>query len=196
MAMVSVSRDRLANGLVPRVCVVCGEPAAQCRFGSVAGRAFCRVVSIPLIGPLIFWGYILFVGIRSRFAPRRGGLPFCDRHLGYWPRRAFYLLLGFIATLTLIGIAIAVAPPLPQTRNDKPHWLFWVIGLWVLGYLVVFRVIHTRAIRPIGGNRGHVVLWGVSRSFAAGVESGKTGRRTPPAPKPGQPGASVRQQHP
>lgn len=197
MAMVSVSRDRLANGLVPRVCVVCGEPAAQCRFGGVAGRAFGRVVSLPLIGPLILWAYILFVGIRSRFAPQRsGGLPFCDRHLVYWPRRAFYLILGFIATLILIGIAIAVAPPIPQTRTDKPHWLFFVIGLWILGYIVVFRVIHTGSIRPIGGNRGYVVLCGVSRTFAEGVESRKTGRKVQsgpqPAPKPRPPGASVK----
>jgi hypothetical protein len=127
------------------------------------------VLFLPVLGPLAFWVYVTVAGFRRP----RGGLPFCDGHYSYWPRRGQYLLLGLVATVALVVLAIILAPPMPAGSSDKPHWLFAVIGLWVLGYAAAFMIVNSRAMRPIGGNRRALVMGQVSRRFAAAVEDRK-----------------------
>ena len=166
MAKVSVPRDRIADGSLPSVCVVCGSEATHRLFPGVGAPSLAWLLFSPLIGLMTFWGYILFAGGFSR----GGGLPFCDRHRGYWTRRAWFIVVGFAAVVGLMVAAAVLTPPAAPGRKDEPHWLFGVAGCWMLVFLPTFLVLHLAACRPTGGSRKSLVLSGASREFAAAVE--------------------------
>src|SRR4051812_33243449 len=109
MAKVSVPRDWIADGTVPAVCMVCGKRAAHRRFPGVSAPSPAWVLVSPLLGLLAFWAYILvssFAGKRSR-----AGLPFCDRHRAYWPRRAWLIIGGFAILALLMVVASLLTEP-------------------------------------------------------------------------------------
>ena len=171
MAKVTIPRDRIADGSLPSVCVVCGSEATHRLFPGVGAPSLAWLLFSPLIGLMTFWGYILFAGGSSR----RGGLPFCDRHRGYWTRRAWFIVVGFAAVVGLMVAAAVLTPPAAPGRKDEPHWLFGVAACWMLVFLPTFLVLHLAACRPTGGSRKALVLSGASREFAAAVE-GESGR--------------------
>jgi hypothetical protein len=182
--MVTVARSRVANGLLPAVCAVCGTDAPHRRFPGVASRRWLWILSAPLFGRLAFWNYLLFAALSSR----RGGVPFCDRHRGYWSERGRVVAAGLVATVGLIVLTAVVAPPLPRLRNGLPHWLYGVIGCWALTAPAAYQIMNARAMRLVGGNRNFLILTAVSHEFVAAVE----GRKfvTKPA-KPARPRASA-----
>lgn len=167
MPKVSVPRDRLADGSLPAVCVVCGGDAPHRLYPNVAAPSLAWVLFSPLLGLLTFWGYILLAGGSARSGV--AGLPFCDRHRRYWPRRARVIVLGFVGFVGVIVAAAILSPPPAPNRPDEPHWLAGVVGCWALIYLPVFLVLHLGAMRPTGSTRKSVVLSGVSHEFAAAV---------------------------
>jgi hypothetical protein len=126
------------------------------------------VILSPLLGLMTFWGYILLGGGESK--TRRAGLPFCDRHRGYWPRRARFIVFGFLLLIGLIVAGIALTPPPAPGKEPEPHWIFGVIGCWVIVFLPAFIVVHLAAMRPTGGGRRMLVLSGACREFADAVE--------------------------
>jgi hypothetical protein len=177
MAKVSLPRDQVADGSLPSVCVVCGADAPHRRFPGVAAPSLAWVLFSPLIGLVTFWAYILLAGRSSG-----GGLPFCDRHRGYWTRRAWFIVVGFAALVGLLIASVALTPhaaPSQKTEPD-PHWLFAVGAFWMLAYLPAFLVVHLSATRPTGGDREVLVLSGASRGFAA-VLCDERGRAKPAA---------------
>lgn len=120
----------------------------------------------PLIGLMTFWAYILFAGGQSGGS----GLPFCDRHRGYWTRRAWFIVVGFAAVVGLMVAGAALTPAAAPGQKDEPHWLFGVAGCWMGVFLPAFLVLHLSATRPTGGNRKSLVLSGASREFAAAID--------------------------
>ncbi len=167
-ATASVPRDQIADGSLPSVCVVCGADAPHRRFPGVGAPSLAWVLFSPLIGLVTFWAYILFAGGSSG-----GGLPFCDRHRGYWPRRAWFIVVGFAAVVGLMVVAASLTPPAAPGKKDEPHWLFGVAGCWMLVFLPAFLVLHLSATRPTGGNRKSLVLSGASRDFVAALDVGR-----------------------
>ncbi len=167
-ATASVPRDQIADGSLPSVCVVCGADAPHRRFPGVGAPLLAWVLFSPLIGLVTFWAYILFAGGSSG-----GGLPFCDRHRGYWPRRAWFIVVGFAAVVGLMVVAASLTPPAAPGKKDEPHWLFGVAGCWMLVFLPAFLVLHLSATRPTGGNRKSLVLSGASRDFVAALDVGR-----------------------
>jgi hypothetical protein len=166
MATVSVPRKQIANGSLPSVCVVCGADAPHRRFPGVGAPSLAWVLFSPLISLMTFWAYILFASRSSG----EGGLPFCDRHHGYWTRRAWFIVVGFAAVVGLMIVAGALEPPPPAPgREAKPYWLGGVAGCWLLVYLPTFLVLHLSATRPTGSNRRSLVLSGASSEFAASI---------------------------
>src|ERR1700722_15041096 len=85
MATVSIPRDQVVDGSLLSVCVVCGADAPHRRFSGVGAPSLAWILFSPLMGLVTLWAYILFAG-----GATGGGLPFCDRHRGYWPRRAWF----------------------------------------------------------------------------------------------------------
>jgi hypothetical protein len=172
MAKVSIPREQIVTGSLPSICVVCGAEASHRRFPGVAAPSLAWILVSPLLGLVAFWTYILFAGKDSG----KAGLPFCDRHRNYWTRRAWIIVLGFVVLVALITMAILIAPPeaagqQPAGRQNPPHWLFGVLGCWMLLFLPTFLVVQLSAMRPTGGNRQVLVLSGVHRHFAAAVTS-------------------------
>ncbi len=168
MATVSVPRNRISDGSLPSVCVVCGEAASNRLFPKIGAPSLAWVLVSPLIGLVTFWIYILI----ASGSPREGGLPFCDHHRGYWTGRAWFIVVGFIA---LIGLMVAggnLTPPTTPGQEAKPHWLFGVGCIWMLVFLPAFLVVHLAATRPTGGNHDSVVLSGASQQFADAVAQG------------------------
>lgn len=102
MAKVSIPRDRIADGSLPSVCVVCGADAPHRCFSGVNAPSLAWLLLSPLLGLIAFWAYILFVCNSAA----DGGLPFCGRHRGYWVRRAGFIVVGFLG---MIGLMIAAA---------------------------------------------------------------------------------------
>ena len=168
MPTVSVSRNQIADGSLPSVCVICGSDAPHRRFPGVGAPSLAWVLFSPLIGLLMFWAYILFAS-----GPSDGcGLPFCDRHRRYWTWRAWFIILGFAATIGLMVVAVALTPHAAPNRQEEPHWLFGLVaGCWMLVFLPAFLVLHLSATRPTGGDRKSLVLSGASREFAAAVSN-------------------------
>ena len=170
MPKVSVPRDQIADGSLPPVCVVCGAPAPYRRYPGISAPSLAWVLLSPLIGLISFWGYILLSGGRSQ--ERAAGLPFCDRHLGYWQRRAWFIVGGFLALVGLSIAAVLLTQPAAPGKKEQPHWLLGVAGCWMLVFLPGFLLVHLTAMRPTGGSRNSVVLSGASQTFASAVSGG------------------------
>jgi hypothetical protein len=126
----------------------------------------------PLIGLLAFWLYTL-IGNRPKEKP--AGLPFCDRHRGYWPRRAWFVLIGFMVLVAIFVAAGVLTTPAVPGKKEEQHWLFGVAGFGVLVYLLTFLGVHLGAMRPTGGDDKSLVLSGASEEFASALE-GEGGR--------------------
>ena len=169
MATVSVPRDQIADGSLPSVCIICGGDAPHRLFPAIGAPSLAWVLFSPLVGLMTFWAYILVARSSSG-----GGLPFCDRHCGYWTRRATLIVFGFAAIIGLMVIGALLTPTAGPGKKDDPHWVFGVGGCWLLVFLPTFLVVHLGATRPTGGNRTSMVLSGVSRDFKAAVEAANT----------------------
>jgi hypothetical protein len=126
------------------------------------------VLFSPLIGLLTFWGYILLGRRVSKEGS--GGLPFCDRHRGYWPRRAWFIVIGFVALVGVMAGAAVLTPAAAPGKKEEPHWLFAVAACWMLAFLPAFIIVHLAAMRPTRSTRKSLVLSGASREFAEAVE--------------------------
>ena len=168
MATVSVSRDQIADGSLPSVCIVCGAEAPHRRFPWIASPSLAWVLFSPLFGLLTFWANILVRGGSSG----TGELPFCDRHVGYWARRARLIVVGFLAVVGLMVAGGVLTPPAPRGQDPEPHWLLGVGACWMVLFLPTFLVLHLSATRPTGGRRKTLTLSGASRQFADAVKDG------------------------
>jgi hypothetical protein len=166
MATVSVPRDRIADGSLPSVCMVCGGAAPHRRFPGVGAPSLAWLLFSPLAGLFAFWFYVLC----SSSSSRPGGFPFCDRHRGYWTRRAGFIVGGFAAVLLLCAAGVALTVPAAPGHSEEPHWMFGVGACWMLVFLPTFLIVHLSATRPTGGNRKQLRLSGVSREFVAALK--------------------------
>jgi hypothetical protein len=161
MPKVSIPRQQIADGSLPSVCVICGEHARHRRFPKVRPPSSSWVLFSPIIGLLTFWVYIL---VTTRWSPSRpAGLTFCDRHRGYWPRRAWFIVGGFAVLIALIVAGMALGGP------KQVHWLFGVALGWMVLYLPAFILVHLSATRPVERGRTKLVLAGASQQFASAV---------------------------
>ncbi len=170
MPSVTVPRARIADGSLPSVCVVCGDRAKWRYYPGVSSPSIAWVFFSPLLGLLSFWVYVLLPG---RSGDGDDGLPFCKRHRGYWPRRGWFIVLGFLSVVAFFVAAsatTAAGPPAPAGKEKPVHWLFGVAGCWVLNFLPAFLIVHLGAVRPTGNTRRSVTLAGVHSEFVAALE--------------------------
>jgi hypothetical protein len=170
MPKVSIPRERIADGSLPSICVVCGAEAPHRYFPGIGDRVF----SFPMLGVPLFWVYVLFASRSSGGS----GLPFCNRHRGYWPRRAWIIVVGFIAVAALSTAGAFLTMPPTHDHNEEVYWLFGVVACWILIFLPVFLVLQQSAPRPRGDwwrwrwtlwwkwTWKDLVLLGASRQFA------------------------------
>ncbi|OJW16742.1 MAG: hypothetical protein BGO49_15875 [Planctomycetales bacterium 71-10] len=170
MAKCVVHRAQIADGSLPSICIVCGDRADHRLFAGVGSPSLAWAMVSPLFGLLAFWGSTLRDAGQSP-----GGFPFCERHRNYWPRRARFIVFGFVSLLVLMGIGFAFTPRPAPGEEVEAHWMLGVAGLWLLIYLPTFLFMHLAAVRPTGGDPGSVVLSGASRPFVVAIESEQKG---------------------
>jgi hypothetical protein len=168
MPKVFVPRDRIADGSLPPVCVVCGRKAFHRRFPGVSSPSLVWIVLSPLVGLITFWLYILVVSVFR--GDEQSGLPFCSRHRNYWLWRAWFIVVGFLALVILMGVGMALTPRPVPGKQPNPHWIFGVAGCWMFLFLPAFLVMHLSSMRPTGTKRDSIVLSGASYDFAEALE--------------------------
>ena len=59
MPRVSVPGDRIVDGTLPSVCIICGDEASHRRLPGVSAPSARAILTSPLITLLLFWSYIL-----------------------------------------------------------------------------------------------------------------------------------------
>src|SRR2546430_1474565 len=100
MARVGLPKNRVNDGSLPAVCVICGQEADHWLFPGVTAPSLGWAFVSAWIGLLAFWGYVFSGRLSARDS--RAGLPFCARHRNYWPRRARFIIGGFVFLVVTI----------------------------------------------------------------------------------------------
>jgi hypothetical protein len=167
MASVSVPRAWIEDGSVPPVCIVCGRRARDRYFPGVGAPSLAWVLFSPLLGLLSFWVYVLLPG---RAGDGEAGLPFCKKHRRYWPRRGWFIVIGFAGVVATFVAAAAAGPPAAPGAEQQVHPLFGLGACWVVIFLPTFLIVHLSAVRPIGNSRRSVRLAGVDPDFVDALE--------------------------
>ena len=169
-----VPRAQITDGSLPSVCVICGGEAPHRRFAGVEGPSLAWVFVAPLVGLLSFWAYVLAKG-KGKNKDERGGIPFCDRHLRYWPRRAWFITLGF-ANLVLAFVAIGISASFEgkgETASDPFLGIYCCFSIPV--FLVLFLWVHLSAVRPTGGDANYLRITGADQNFINALTNGVAG---------------------
>jgi hypothetical protein len=170
MPNVWVPRKQIEDGSLPPVCLVCGAKARERRFPGLSAPSMGWLLVAPLFGLLSFWACILVASFQS--SDDDAGFPFCSRHRNYWPRRAWFIVVGWIvgiATFVLVGAQNSSGT---AGKSQDPGGLAVFLGIWLLGFLPTFLIVQLRAVRAIGNERNAVQLSGASRKFVAALEDG------------------------
>jgi len=165
MPKVTLQRDQIADGSFPSVCFICGREATHRRFselGQITGRV---ILASPILALLSFWARILK---SSRSAGESAsGIPFCNRHSGYWVRRAWFIIGGwvFLAASMTVSILLTVS----MEPDKRPHWTFIIAILWLLFFLPTFLIVHLASTRAIANDRESITFAGASRRFVSAL---------------------------
>src|SRR6478735_7649186 len=99
MAQILIGCRHIKDGTLPSVCVRCGDAAVTKRFPGLGDPAVTSWFLSPrmrVLGLLSFWAYILLKTLTAKDESSPGGLPLCERHRNYWPRRAWFMVVGFL----------------------------------------------------------------------------------------------------
>src|SRR5437867_403093 len=134
MATVAIKFRDIAQGTLPPVCVCCGRPAVAKRFSWLSDpKAASKCVSSRK-GLLWFWAFVLWKQyVRAEPPGKEAGLPFCDRHREYWPRRAWLIVGGFLVLMVLIALMCATdSGSFGSDRRHVPNLFSTLAGAWFL----------------------------------------------------------------
>jgi hypothetical protein len=161
MSKVAVPIDQISNGSVPPVCLICGEHADHKYFPDIVNvrpPGTSNWPHLPLFSLLGFWFLIFRKSLVEQ--PHQTGLPFCPRHRGYWPRRARFIIGGFLVLPVVIAFQAAVS-----SDSSGPGITGIVMVLWFFLFLPAFLIVHLASVRPIDNSNNTLVLSSANRKF-------------------------------
>jgi hypothetical protein len=191
MAKIILTRDELEKGVLPGLCMRCGQPAALVinkRFSWGPGWVMLLFVAGAVcIGPL-FWVALILIPIFLR--QMRVPVPLCENHRNHWLPLQIIAFGGIgILAILVFSMAVMVAIASHRATPGVPDPLVRTLAgaiLWLFGATVVFLVIiafpaaimQTRVVRAtlIEGQgatltEGQVIhLSGVASQFADQLE--------------------------
>lgn len=167
MPSVSIPRSRIADGSLPSVCIVCGEQANSRYFPRVTSPSLAWVLDAPLFGLLTFWAHVMLPG---SVGSGEEGLPFCKRHRAYWPRRAWFIIPGFVMLVLSCLLAWALDPRDQPGKPHEVHWSFGVVACWMLVFLPAFLFLQLLSMRPTSNSRTSVRFAGIHPAFVEALE--------------------------
>jgi hypothetical protein len=164
MPTVKLSEYECKRDLLPQVCTFCGEPAVTRVKRNFAWHPQWVWVLI-LVNVLI--AAIVAMILTKKMTVR---VPACDRHEGFWRRKAIILSLTFLIVVAF-GIGWIVFAVNQGPGNDEiTGWLcgagFGVFILW----LIVAGVWGAQGVRPTEITDRHIRLTGVHNDFIAALE--------------------------
>jgi hypothetical protein len=167
MPRASVPRNLMVQGLLPSICIVCGREATSLRFPDLGAPSAGAPLTSPLWALLKSWAYI----VRSSWKGEesQGGLPFCKRHQSYWPRRAWFIIGGWV--ILIVSMALGILLTKLTNPDPPPHWTFVVAICWLLVFLPTFLIVHLASLRMIASSPESVTLAGANRKFVAALKA-------------------------
>jgi hypothetical protein len=175
MATISIKCSHISDGTLPPVCVRCGQVAATRKFAWIADpKAASRYLSrgMKAWGLLMFWTVILWKQyVRPGPHGREAGLPLCKRHLEYWPRRAWFVVGGFLLLVLLFALTYITDPDTSTAHHHHKNGIFTpILGMWFMLYLPGFVIVHMSSMRVIRHDGQRVTMVGVNKKFTAALK--------------------------
>lgn len=158
---------READGDLPAVCMVCGEPATMVitKKLSWCPRWVFLLVLVHVLAMLIV------ALILTKKAHLRA--PFCGRHRNHWLKRTL-LASGaavVLAGLAAVAIITACTLPLPQIAADIAFFASMAVAGSMALWLIVVWMLQSSAIRPTVITKTEIVLENVSDAFIRAVQA-------------------------
>ena len=161
-----------ADGYLPPVCMVCGEPASGTKVRSMAWTP--PWVGLLLLGTLL--PYLIVASILTKRTTVE--VPLCERHQGHWFNRNL-LVWGTFSILLLVWIAaITLFRFIPQPEQDTviPFICLGSSLLFVVWVIVLLACQYT-AIRPKEITDYEITITGVCDAFVDAVDDARAARR-------------------
>jgi hypothetical protein len=130
MAQLRLSRYEAEEGMLPPLCVRCGNPAT--RYQGVG------VSSLPV------WAYLLLMvtcwplGLAAAILPQRVRLllPVCETHRRHWLWRRAALAACLVVMALYLNLLLSAANSAPRDQVFVLQFLFWLVGFWFLFWLI------------------------------------------------------------
>ncbi|MEQ1906057.1 MAG: hypothetical protein ABL888_17865 [Pirellulaceae bacterium] len=170
-----LTRDQVEKDSLPRLCMVCGDPAT--------GRVNKTFVYIPQWVEYLYLAGI-FPGVLAQHffgKQMRVSCPVCDRHRSHWTILVWIASAGWLlaAPFALIGLAIGAAFwPTNDSRTIGCIIAGGAVGLGIW-LTVLIRVALTRVkVTKISSAEDEITLERVSEIFAKAVANPKSSRPT------------------
>jgi hypothetical protein len=170
MANVRLMRVEAERGLLPPVCMECGQPATE----NVA-KKFTWHPSWTIF-LLILWvlpGLIIMMLIEQKCLVRA---PFCEEHVSHWRRRNRIILSGFIILILLLFAVVSLAF-IPDNKAALDSVMgaacFGWVGIAVV-WLIVSVIVQSRAISATKITEESIYLKNVSLEFVGSLEGTRT----------------------
>jgi len=165
MPSVTLSKYECTRGVLPRICMWCGEPADEIKTKSFGWFH-------PLIYLTLFIGFLPFVIIALVLTKRMTvDAPFCHEHRGHWARRNL-LVSGTLMMVLALGIgSIVYMSSQPVGQRDEITAFFCVAAAVLLfAWLVLSMYVSLTAIRVTEITDRTMTLAGVNEQFIAALE--------------------------
>lgn len=160
MANIKLSDYECDRGLLPEVCMFCGQPAVT-RVRRTFAWHPSWVILLILINLIVM--LVVALILTKKMAVR---VPACDQHEGYWRRRTLILTLsGFVVAALCVG-GIVYLSSLPPAAGDE--FTGWICGGGIvlsLAWLVVAVVYSASGVRPTEITDRSIKLTGVHDDF-------------------------------
>lgn len=167
MARVCIDFDEIEDDALPRVCMLCGDPA-----NTVVSRKFSWCPNwVPVLILAGLLPYVIVASILTRY--RRMDVPLCERHANHWRWRFWFTLLSFLAFLLLGALAIGGMAYLDnqrQNNNDLFGLLIISIPVVFIVWLITIAVVQNSALRASEIKDDEICFGKVAPVFAEALE--------------------------
>jgi hypothetical protein len=162
MARLKLSDYECRKGLMPGICMVCGEKA---QIWKTKRFSWCTPLAyLGLLAGLL--PFLIIALILTKYMTVR--VPLCLQHTGHWSKRTFTILGTFLAVMLFGVIAVALMAN-QQPANDNVGWAcLGTVGLLFV-WLVAAAIIQSSAIKASEITESSMTLSKVHPNFVDAI---------------------------
>jgi len=152
MAEFRVRRHIAAEGRLPMICMLCGEPAVT--------QKSKRMIYKPSWTLVLLLLFVLPYFVAAILLEKRATLvaPFCTRHQGHWRNRTLVLWGIFLVACTLAVAAVVVSEPVAY----RCLFVMFCVGF---GWLITAAILYETSLHTTEITREGMTITGVSVHF-------------------------------